>query len=75
MQGFLLQVDISEIAVHEGDEPDSLVDFLDSEPLASRRLLCQRRCGNGIRASSRACHSGKLIQTISSDRWHSRVFP
>ena len=54
MQGPLFKVGIPEIAVHEGDEPDSLVDFLDSEPLASRRLLCQRRCGNGIRASSRA---------------------
>jgi hypothetical protein len=30
----LLQFDISEIVIHEGDEPDSLVDFLDSEFLS-----------------------------------------
>ncbi len=34
LQSFLLQVDISEIVVHEADVPNSLVGFLDSEPLA-----------------------------------------
>ena len=28
LQGLLLQVEISEIVVHEADEPDPLVDFL-----------------------------------------------
>ena len=34
MQGLLLQVEVSQIVVHEGDEPNTLVDFLDAEPLA-----------------------------------------
>ena len=34
MQGLLLQIDISEIIVHEGDEPNAFVDFLDAEPLS-----------------------------------------
>jgi hypothetical protein len=36
LQGFLLQVEISEIIVHEADEPNALVDFLDAEFLACR---------------------------------------
>lgn len=31
LQGFLLQVDISQIIVHEADEPNAVVDFLDAE--------------------------------------------
>ena len=34
MQGFLLQVEISEIIMHEADEPNAVVDFLDAELLA-----------------------------------------
>jgi hypothetical protein len=34
LQGFLLQVEISEIIVHEADEPNAFVDFLDAEFLA-----------------------------------------
>src|SRR5215472_13678280 len=34
LQGLLLQVEISEIVMHEADEPDPLVDFLDAELLA-----------------------------------------
>jgi hypothetical protein len=33
-QGFLLQVEISEIIMHEADEPNAVVDFLDAELLA-----------------------------------------
>jgi hypothetical protein len=33
LQGLLSQVDISEIVVHEGDEPNPSVDFLDAEAL------------------------------------------
>ena len=36
MQGFLLQVEVSKIIVHEADEPNALVDFLDAEPLAGQ---------------------------------------
>jgi hypothetical protein len=36
LQGSLLQVEISEIVVHESDKPNALVDFLDSELLASQ---------------------------------------
>ena len=31
---FSLQIDIAKIVVHEADEPDAVVDFLDSEALA-----------------------------------------
>jgi hypothetical protein len=34
LQGLLLQVEVSEIVVHEGDEPDAVIDFFDSEGLA-----------------------------------------
>jgi hypothetical protein len=33
LQGFLLQVEVSEIIAHECDEPNALVDLLDSESL------------------------------------------
>ena len=36
MQGFLLQIEISEIIVHEADEPNALVDFLDAQLLAGQ---------------------------------------
>jgi hypothetical protein len=36
LQGFLLQVEVSEIMVHEAYEPNALVDLLDSEPLVGQ---------------------------------------
>ena len=36
MQGFLLQVEVSQIVVHEADEPNAVVDFLDTEFLAGQ---------------------------------------
>jgi hypothetical protein len=36
LQGFLLQVEVSQIIVHEADEPNALVEFLDAEFLASQ---------------------------------------
>ena len=36
LQGFLLQVEVTEIVVHEADEPNAIVDFLDAEFLAGQ---------------------------------------
>jgi hypothetical protein len=36
LQGSLLQVDIAQIIVDEADEPNSLVDLLDTEPLTGK---------------------------------------
>src|SRR6185312_1736989 len=36
LQGLLLEVEVSEIVVHEADEPDAVVDFLDAELLAGQ---------------------------------------
>jgi hypothetical protein len=36
LQGFLLQVEVSEIIVHEADEPNALVDLLYTELLAGQ---------------------------------------
>jgi hypothetical protein len=36
LQGSLLQIDISQIMVDEADEPNSLVDFPDAEPLSGK---------------------------------------
>ena len=36
MQGLLLEIEISEIVVHEADEPNALVDFLDAKLLAGQ---------------------------------------
>ena len=36
MQGFLLEVEVSKIIVHEACEPNALVDFLDAEFLAGQ---------------------------------------
>jgi hypothetical protein len=36
LQGFLLQVEISQIIVHEACEPNAVVDFLDAELLAGQ---------------------------------------
>jgi hypothetical protein len=33
LQGFLLQVDVTEIVVHEADDPDTFVDLLDVDAL------------------------------------------
>lgn len=49
LQGPLLQVDIAQIIVHEADEPNAIVDLLDSEPLTDEHgrdvdlLLMQMR--------------------------------
>jgi hypothetical protein len=36
LQGFLLQVEVSQIIMHEADEPNAVVDFLDAESLAGQ---------------------------------------
>ena len=36
LQGFLLQVEVAEIIVHEACEPNALVDLLDAGSLASQ---------------------------------------
>jgi hypothetical protein len=36
LQGFLLQVEVSQIMVHEAGEPNTVVDFLDAELLSSQ---------------------------------------
>ena len=36
MQGFLLQIEVAEIVVHEACEPNAVVDFLDTECMASK---------------------------------------
>jgi hypothetical protein len=36
LQGFLLQVEVSEIIVHEAGEPNAVVDLLDAEFLAGQ---------------------------------------
>jgi hypothetical protein len=36
LQGRLLEIEISEIVVHETDEPDAFIDFLDAELLAGQ---------------------------------------
>ena len=33
LQGFLLQVEVSEIVVHEADKPNALVDLFDTDGL------------------------------------------
>jgi hypothetical protein len=47
LQGFLLQVEISKIAVHEADEPNALVDFPDAElwPAGTMEMLIFLQCG------------------------------
>jgi len=34
--GFLLQVEVSKIIVHEADEPNAVIDLLDTEFLAGQ---------------------------------------
>jgi len=36
LQSFFLQIDITEIVIHEADEPDAVVDFLDADGLAGQ---------------------------------------
>jgi hypothetical protein len=36
LQSPFFQIDISEIVIHEADEPDAVVDFLDADLLTSR---------------------------------------
>jgi hypothetical protein len=36
LQGALLQVDVTKIIVHEGDEPNAVFDFLDADGLAGK---------------------------------------
>jgi len=33
LQGFLLQVDVAEIVLHEADDPNAFVDLLDANAL------------------------------------------
>jgi len=43
LQGFLFQVDVAEIVIVEADEPNAVVDFLDTEFLAGEQLM-RLRC-------------------------------
>jgi hypothetical protein len=36
LQGFLLQVDVAKIVVHEAHDPDAFVDLLDTDALTGR---------------------------------------
>ena len=36
MQGFLLQVDVAEIVLHEAYDPDAIVDLLDADALTGQ---------------------------------------
>jgi hypothetical protein len=36
LQGLLLQVEVTEIIVHEAGEPNAVVDLLDAEPLTGQ---------------------------------------
>jgi hypothetical protein len=38
LQSPFLQVDITQIVIHEADEPDAVFDFFDADGLASERL-------------------------------------
>jgi len=44
--GFLLQVDVAEIVLHEADDPDAFVDFLDADALTAKTVetLIRLRC-------------------------------
>jgi hypothetical protein len=39
LRSFFLQIDIAEIVIHEADEPDAVVDFLDADRLAGQTKL------------------------------------
>lgn len=56
LQGRLLQVEISEIIVHEGDEPNAFADFLDAggllQRMASGRPRSRNRCSKAPNAVS-----------------------
>jgi hypothetical protein len=59
--GFLLQVEISHIKVHEADEPNAVVDLLSFCPTKTVerliRLRCrQSRCPQAVAMSSRSCN-------------------
>ena len=41
LQGSLLQIDVSQIIIHEADEPNALVDFFDAKALTSKRRTKQ----------------------------------
>jgi hypothetical protein len=66
LQGFLLQVDEAEIVVHEADEPNAVVDFLDAEALTGEtvemltRLRCMQMRPQAVTSTSRSC-SGSAI--------------
>ncbi len=38
LQSPLLQIDVSKIIVHEGDEPNAVFDFFDTDPLACKDM-------------------------------------
>jgi hypothetical protein len=37
LQSFLLKIDVTEIVVHKGHQPDAIVDLLDSDSLTRQR--------------------------------------
>jgi len=37
LQGFFLQIDVTEIIVHKADQPNTLVDFFDAHSLTRKR--------------------------------------
>jgi hypothetical protein len=61
LQGFLLQVEVSEIVVAETCEPDSVVDFLDTEFLSGQH-------GGDFDLLSNSRHMSVIASPSSSGR-------
>jgi hypothetical protein len=72
LKGFLLQIDIAQIVMHEADEPNAVFDFPEADKLTCKRERCQHRtirsCGliGGRRpleregsGMDRSCHAAR----------------
>jgi hypothetical protein len=68
LQGFLLQVEVSEIIVHEAGEPNAVIDLLDAEFLAgapwSRCIESPRGTFKSMRSSQPSTARGGASQAV-----------
>ena len=66
LQGFLLQINIAEIVIHKTDQPDAIVDLLDTDGLTRRRSAEIYFLFKNADPSAVGNQSGAIVEGIKS---------
>ena len=64
LQGFFLQINIAEIVIHKGDEPNAVVNFLDAHGLAGKRYAEVDLLVVQAKTSAAGDHDGAVVERV-----------